>query len=355
MWRQFLLKIASKQNTRWAYSLLLVLVLFVVSVPHSSADILLHNKNALLSSSEIGETSQYIISFSFPAASTYGSLKIEVCANDPIPSTSCVAPAGFDLSSAVLSSQTGPAGFLIVPGSTANKMILGRLPGPAVVEPASYTLDNIMNPSSPGAYFIRMQTYASPDATGPEVFQGGIAFLMANHVQISATVPPYITFCTGLTITGLNCANAQGDYIDFGELSSKQTSSGTSQMLAATNAQSGYNLTVQGTTMTSGNNEIKALASNDVSRPGTAQFGLNLTVNSTPSGGAVPVGPGVTVPVAQYSTPDSYRFVNGETLATNTVPDDVRVFTTSYIVNVPKAQDPGIYVTTITYICLASF
>ena len=126
-------------------------------------------------------------------------------------------------------------------------------------------------------------------------------------------------------------------------------------ILAATNAQSGYVISVKGTTMTSGTNIINALAANDVSRPGTAQFGLNLRANTTPSGGSNPSGPGFAVPDPNYNVPNTYRFKDGDTLVSTTLPDDRRLFTASYIVNVPKGQAPGIYVSTMTYICVGTF
>jgi hypothetical protein len=36
-------------------------------------------------------------------------------------------------------------------------------------------------------------------------------------------------------------------------------------------------------------------------------------------------------------------------------PDDVRKYTATYIANVPNNQAAGIYVSTITYVCLANF
>jgi hypothetical protein len=349
------LKTTYKQNARRIVALFLVACVFFVAIPRSNAGTALYNKQALLGDYQVDAVTFYEISFSFSEPATYGSLRIEVCANDPLPGTACTPPPGFDLSNAVLSAQTGPPGMTILPGSTASAMVLGRTPAAAVVEPASYRFDQIVNPANAGAYYIRLQTFASADGTGPSVFYGGIALLTALNFPVTATIPPYLTFCTGITITGLNCSTASGDYIDFGELSSKKTSSGTSQMLAFTNAQSGYNISLAGTTMQSGNNEIKALSVEDVSRPGTSQFGLNLTNNSSPNQGAVPTGPGSAVVVTGYSTPDKYRFVNSEILASTTGPDNLRLFTSTYIVNVPASQAPGIYVTTITYVCLATF
>jgi hypothetical protein len=82
---------------------------------------------------------------------------------------------------------------------------------------------------------------------------------------------------------------------------------------------------------------------------------MNLKSNSAPAGGTEPFGPGLATPMPNYSTPNSFRFVDGETLIRVEEPDDVRQYTASYIVNVPRTQAPGVYVTTLTYICLATF
>jgi hypothetical protein len=123
----------------------------------------------------------------------------------------------------------------------------------------------------------------------------------------------------------------------------------------ATNAGDGYSVTVTGTTLTSGNNTIVSLTTNDVSRPGTAQFGFNLRANAAPSVGSNPSGPGVGAPSSNYNQPDSYRFADGDIIIANSVPDDVRLYTASYIANVPPTQAAGVYVSTLTYVCLAEF
>lgn len=320
----------------------------------SSADVLI-NRQLLMSTAGISATAEYKLAFSLPSSSTYGSLVLEVCSNDPIPGNPCVVPPGFDLSGAQLVGQSGATGFSILPGATSNRLVIGRPPAVAPAGAVTYDFQQVVNPSSPGSYYLRLSTYASADGSGTMVDEGGLAFASVNALSVTATVPPYLTFCTGITIGGLNCANSTGDYIDFGELSSLRASSGSSQMLAATNAENGYNITVSGTTMTSGTNIIAALASNDVSRPGTAQFGLNLRANTAPSGGADPLGPGVAVPQPTYDQPNSYRFNDGDLVVSNSVPDDVRLYTASYIVNVPKSQAPGVYVSTLTYICLGTF
>lgn len=302
-----------------------------------------------------GQVTTYNLSLDVVTPGLLGSIRVEFCSNSPLLNRPCTPPDGFDVSQATLVSQTGAGGFSISPDTTGNILILTRTPGVVSPGKVEFRLSNVTNPSDIGSYYARIYTYPTANATGPATDGGGLAFAMNNEVTLNAEVPPYLMFCTGLTITGLNCDTATGDYIDFGELSARRASRGSSQMLVATNAANGYSITASGTTLTSGNNIINQLAGGDVSRPGAGQFGLNLRANSTPAGGSDPVGPGLGVANTGYNQPNIFRFVNGESVASSPGPDDKRQYTVSYLVNVPAAQPAGIYVTTITYVCLANF
>jgi len=316
----------------------------------------LGNRKLQISNSLAAGNSTYALSFDLSSAGNLGSIEVEFCANDAISEDPCTPPNGLDLSGVILSNQTGQTGFSIDSTSTTNRLILNRpVAVAAPVGPVSYTFSNAVNPGAPGSYFVRLQTFATTDASGSASDYGGIAYAINTNLSISAEVPPYIIFCTGVSIPGLSCANADGDYINFGELSSTRPSRGSSQMLTATNARNGYSITLAGTTLTSGNNVINRLAINDVSRPGTPQFGLNLRANASPSGGLDPSGPGVAAPTAAYDTPNFFRFTSSEVIATAIAPDDLRLYTASYLVNVPAGQAPGVYASTVTYICLANF
>ncbi|HWB38914.1 MAG TPA: hypothetical protein VG604_01615 [Candidatus Saccharimonadales bacterium] len=303
-----------------------------------------------------GVTTSYQLSFSVVTAGMLGSVVAEFCSNDPLVGTPCTVPPGLDVSQAVIAQQNGLTGFTVSNASTTNKLILTRTPAAASPGAAYYKLNHVVNPNSAGSYYVRLYTYATDDASGPASDYGGIAFEISNSkVTITAEVPPYLIFCTGVTISGNNCANASGDFIDLGNLSPSHSSTGTSQMLVTTNAAGGYSVTSGGTTLSSGNNEIKALASGDLSRPGTAQFGLNLTSNSAPSVGHNPAGPGTGQPVSGYNQSNTFRFGDGDIIVANPKPDNTRVYTVSYLANVPSTQPPGVYVTTLTYVCLADF
>jgi hypothetical protein len=213
----------------------------------------------------------------------------------------------------------------------------------------------MINPDAIGFYYGRYATYGSTNGTGPVLDEGGFAFAINTNITVSSYVPPYLTFCTGLQIPNLNCSSATGDYVNLGTLAPGHSSQASSQLLLATNAANGYVIQVYGTTMTSGNNVINALTSNAGSRPGTPQFGLNLRANSSPPVGADPTGPGIGQPAPEYNSPNSFRFVPNDIVASSSASDNWRKYTASYLVNVPANQPPGVYASTITYVAAGSF
>ncbi len=297
----------------------------------------------------------YRLGFDVLTSGSVGSVRVQFCSNAPIIGTPCTPPSGFDISGATIQLQSGMGGFSKHASTTANVLVLTR--PPFIVNPvqARFELTDVINPDTEGSYYARIETFASSDATGPHRDYGGLAFNINSGLTISTTVPPFLLFCSSTTITGTDCATASGSYVNFGELNRAVARSGTTQMVAATNGNGGYVISVNGNTMQSGTDSIPAIISNDVSRPGISQFGINLRNNSDPDVGLDPIGPGAGVAVANYNTPNRYRFVSGDTIVSAPAPDSYRKYTVSYIVNVARSQAPGIYVSTITYVCLATF
>lgn len=313
-------------------------------------------RNLTLSDSTVSANVIYQLGFTIPSPETLGTIKIQFCANDPIMTDPCTQPTGMDVSGAVLSNQTGATGFAIAPGTNTNTIVITRTPASiASPTPATYTFSNVINPSSAGSYYGRIQTFPGSDTSAPENEHGGLAFNIGSTVQVSATVPPYLLFCGGITITGFDCSTASGNYVNFGNLTSGATSAAQTQLLAATNGQGGYQIQVYGSTMTSGNNIINPMAARDVSKPGTSQFGINLAANQTPQVGADVQGPGSATVATGYDQPNWFQFNSGNTIAGATTSDSYRQYTVSYIVNIPTGQTPGVYVATLTYVCLANF
>jgi hypothetical protein len=255
----------------------------------------------------------------------------------------------------VLTVQSGETGFSI-DSVTSNKIILTRAVVAPVGGPSVYQFDNIANPSTQGTFYLRMSTYSSIDGSGAEIQDGGTALSIVSGLSVATEVPPYLKFCVSVTITGVDCSSATSYLIDIGELKTNDANKASWEFVVGTNAGFGYSVTMNGTTLTSGNNVIPALATQAASQPGTSQFGVNLRANSNPGIGADPTGPGTNGTIApSYSTPNQFRFQTGDVVVSSTGSDDLHKFTTSFMTNVSQAQPAGVYTTTISYICLANF
>jgi hypothetical protein len=322
--------------------------------PAQAAAVPLSERSLRLSDVKPGATTTHAFSFSYASPDAVGSVRLEYCTS-PLPDIACVAPAGLDASGAALSDQTGETGFTMA-SAQPNVLILGRAAATAPVNNVStYTFSTIVNPGgAPDTFFVRISTYGSSDGTGAAIDFGAVANATTDNVVLNTEVPPILKFCVGLTL-GTDCSTADDNLIDLGDLSPSRAASGSSQMLAATNAQFGLAIAAYGTTMTSGNNTVAALNVPTVSAPGNAQFGINLRKNTDPAVGQEPSGSGISIPTAAYNTPNRYMFRSGDVVATSPDATDIRTFTSSYVVNVTPSQPPGVYTATLTYICTATF
>ncbi len=342
--------------TRWVLSLLAVpIALFILLQPVSSLDMTSRSVN--ISSAVPSSTVNNLFTFVIPSVSAIGSLSFEYCDNSPLAGTACTAPAGFNALGASITGQTLNTGFSFDgANTTANRIVLTRPSAPAIVGTSTYTFNGIVNPSSSNqTVFVRVASHASIDGTGARVDEGSVAFSTTQAAFIVGVfVPPYLSFCTGQTVS-IDCSSIAGALVSFGELSSSSATAVTTQMSAATNDFSGYNIFISGQTLTSGNNEISALSAQTASLIGTPQFGLNMRSNSSPSVGADPDGTGSGVPASNYNSQNQFRFVDGDLVAQSPVSSDFTRFTSSYLVNVPVGQAPGLYATTLTYMAVATF
>jgi hypothetical protein len=335
--------------------LLLATQIFLLAPPKKVLASELQNRSLQVINPLPSAITTYEFRFDTTTAGNIGSILFEFCSNSPVYGATCVAPNGFSASSATIASQGGVSGFSLGAGQPNNQILLSRPPS-FVNSPVSASLifDNIVNTTDTGSSYVRISTYASSDGTGASTDQGGIAYAITNALDISTEVPQFLEFCTGLDIGGFNCTSTSGDSIDFGDFSPATTATGTSEFMAATNASYGYNVILNGTTLTSGNNVIPA-ASGAASTVGNSQFGLNLRANNTPLIGNDPQGPGNSVVTSAYDQPDHYRFSSGDTLVSANDSDNYHKFTVSYIANVSKTQAAGDYASTMFFICLANF
>jgi hypothetical protein len=313
------------------------------------------NRGMYINSARGGDTTYYIISLQYTTPDTVGSLRLEFCDN-PIPSLPCNVPPGLNVSGGALSAQSGESGFSIGE-QTQNLIVLTRPPSMTGNALSSYRFDNMHNPNGAHQdFYVRMTSHASTDGSGPLIDYGSVTATTTPEVELTTQVPPILIFCVAKQINDDGCTDMQGNFVDFGELSSNQTFSASSQIQARTNAQYGYTIAVTGTTMTSGYRAIPANTTPTESFRGVGQFGMNLATNTSPSVGADPVGPGVNGVVSPpYDTPNKFLFNSGDIVATSNNVTQTRKYTASYVVNIPRDQAPGVYSTTVTYICTAGF
>jgi hypothetical protein len=281
---------------------------------------------------------------------------MEYCENSPVYAYPCNSPPGLDVTGSTLSSQSGNIGFSIDGGATtANKIVLTRVPSAAVLTDSKYSFTGITNPSvADHVNFVRLSTYATADASGPSTDHGAVAFAIVSPFNIGANVPPFMQLCVGITVTA-NCSSTSGDSLNLGNFSTAQAKSGQSQFAAGTNSVDGYSVFILGTTMTSGNNTIAALSTPTPSFPGNSQFGINLRANTNPSVGQNPSGPGTASPAPTYNTSNFFKFHSGDIIASDSLASDYRRMTVSYLVNISPGQAGGVYSSTFTYLATATF
>lgn len=312
--------------------------------------------------------------FTVPTGTTVGSIKFSYCTTA---SGTCAVPTGLLTTAATLAAQTGATGFTInntTNGTPYLTRTAATIPGaPAAL---SYTLATVTNPTTTNyTFFVRISTHASTDGTGATTDSGNVTAATATQIILSGTMPESLVFCAGQSIglTSLvpDCSTVTTGLVNFDQLFSPvDTATARSQLAASTNAGTGYAITVNGPTLTSGSNTVSQMSTSAPVARGVSQFGMNLKANTlitasqvagfglevaTPSNGTNFRGQATT----GYNTVDSFKFTTGDIVANSANGGaggtDAQIFTVSYIVNVPGSQPAGTYTTTLTYICTPTF
>jgi hypothetical protein len=339
---------------------LITLTASTVWASNASAAGSVTSRSDVMGSSAASVSTTHQISFTTGTTSLVGSVGFTFCTSAY---AACVVPAGLSTTTATLTAQSGtsPTNFTLnnttngAPYVTRGAAALNT--GTAV----SFTLSNVTNPSTVNTeFYIRVATYSASDGATGLVDNGVIAVGTSQQIIVSGTMPESLVFCVGTS--GTDCTNMTGSAVDLGIFSPTITSTGTSVMSASTNASFGYTISVVGSTMQSGANSIPAMgtqtsnsATTAASTIGTSQFGTNIRANATPAVGADVSGLGTGSGSGGYNTVNGFRFFNSDTIAAAAGPTKANLFTNSYIVNVGGDQAAGVYTSTFTYICTATF
>lgn len=372
--------------------LCLVIILATVTIafrsPSASAAQITQRKLTLVAGatdggSKPGGVVRHQFDFTLPTGGNVGSIKFEYCT---IAAGTCTMPNGLVTTSATLDFEEDVTGFTLN-NTTNGTPYLTRTATSIVggVTP-TFRLANVTNPidavdpNKAMSFFVRISTYASTDTSGTPIDTGVVTASTAQPIVLTGIMPESLIFCTGQTVSTTSgipdCTTATTGNVTFNQLfSPTDTAVATSQMAASTNAGSGYAITVNGTTLTSGSNTIPPMSTAGGSVPGTGQFGMNLRANTATAAASfpytsadlAPASDGTNLkgqPTTDYNLPDSFKFAPGETIANsaydgvanNTLgPTNAQIYTASYIVNVAGNQLAGTYTTTLTYICTPTF
>jgi hypothetical protein len=321
--------------------------------------------------SKPGGVVNHLFNFTVPTAGNIGSIKFLYCTTA---SGACTTPTGLVTTAATMGSQTGATGFTLNNATNGAPYITRVAASVASNTTLAYQLLSVTNPTTINyTFFVRMSTFTSIDTTGGATDTGSVTASTATQIVLTGIMPESLVFCAGGTVGTTSsvpdCATATSGAVSFNQLfSPTDTATATSQMAASTNAGTGYAITVNGPTLTSGGNTVTAMAASAAGIRGISQFGLNLKANtvatSTPSVGTevAPVSNGTNYrsqAAANYNTVDNFKFVTGDSVANSANGGaggtDAQIFTASYIVNVPGSQPAGTYTTTLTYICTPTF
>lgn len=126
----------------------------------------------------------------------------------------------------------------------------------------------------------------------------------------------------------------------------------------------GYVVQIYGSAPTNSGHVIPPLATASAVNPGTEQFGINLRDNTAPNIGADPVQrPDGSFSgaysfgnyVSGYNTPDSYKYVSGDTIAESLSSSGYTDYTISYIMNITAITPGGTYTTNHSVVATSTF
>jgi hypothetical protein len=173
-----------------------------------------------------------------------------------------------------------------------------------------------------------------------------VTIIADDQVAASATVDEILTFSisnASIAFGTLTTANARWANTTTG--SATEVTAHT--IVVGTNGQSGFTLTVNGSTLTSGANTITAIgATSAASAPGTEQYGIKATVAGGTGTVSAPYG------TANYAL-DTAAFPDELGAATGATANST--YTLTYIANIGSATEAGSYTSTLTYTATAAF
>jgi hypothetical protein len=327
---------------------LMAIVLLFAFLPNIASASAITTRSVKIGNSVGGTASTtYDFTFTAPTATPVKSIKLKACLEANF--ASCTPVSGFSSASSSLFAQPTNFGTGVWTASTGTPAELRAAnDGTNATNPtagSTVRFQGVHNPTASNTtFFFQITTYSDTAYTNA-LDTGSVATSTAGLVTINANVDETLTFTLATATVALGAGAS---------MTTSVASTGTSTMTASTNATGGYTITYNGTTL-AGPTTLTAMSG--ASSPGSKQFGLNLVANTGGRGGTNVSGSGTGVPwlTADYGTPDSFKFLSGDTVAHATIPTLANTYTVDYLANIDAATPAGAYTTNINYVATANF
>lgn len=174
-----------------------------------------------------------------------------------------------------------------------------------------------------------------------------VTILTDDQVAVTATVDQSLTFSISDNTIGFGSLSASAACYAQGTAGCSASEVEAHNLIVGTNAGSGYTMTVNGTTLTSGAFTITAIGStNTASSFGNEQFGLRMTATGGSGTVSAPyAAAGFAFDTAAF--PDQVASATGASANTT--------YSARYLANIGSATEAGAYTATLTYVATANF
>ncbi len=205
----------------------------------------------------------------------------------------------------------------------------------------------ITNPTTAGSYTVTIGggTFADSGTITTTIVDDDV-------VAVSATVGQTLTFTISDNSIGFGTLSTSAARYATGDTNGTGSDTVAHTLGVATNGASGYTITVQGATLTSGLNTITANGSTPAaSTTGSEQFGIYATV----SGGT---GASIDATYSDNATPAFGYDANASTaatFATGSSATGTSTYSLHYIANIAPTTEAGSYTAALTYVATANF
>jgi hypothetical protein len=198
-------------------------------------------------------------------ASTTKCIRMRFCTSPDI-NGSCTGPTGLNTTGAS-KSTTGwnifnQANWTFA-SVAANEAKFTYVTGENGGAASSWVVNSITNPSSAGSFYVWLNTYNNVDCASSPIDDGVVATAAVTGVTVSATVVEALTFTVAevdsgtCTVSGGTNKTTTASTVPFGTVNADAFYNGCQSLTVATNAGSGYDVTVGETDqLTSGSNQI---------------------------------------------------------------------------------------------------